>query len=52
MHERMQSYLQFLLGLASVVIIIAGMRAVASVINPILTALFIVSISLPLARRL
>jgi predicted PurR-regulated permease PerM len=52
MQERAQSYLQFLLGLASVVIIIAGMRAIATVLNPILTALFIVIISLPLARRL
>ena len=52
MQERTHSYLFFLLGLASAVIIIAGLRAVASVINPILTALFIVIISLPLARRL
>jgi AI-2 transport protein TqsA len=52
MQERTQSYLHFLLGLASIVIIIAGMRAVASVLNPILTALFIVIISLPLSRRL
>jgi predicted PurR-regulated permease PerM len=50
MQERTQSYLQFLLGLASIVIIIAGMRAVASVLNPILMALFIVIVSLPLTR--
>src|SRR4051794_3578450 len=50
MQERTGSYLQFLLGLASVVIIIAGMRAIASVLNPILVALFIVIISLPLTR--
>jgi predicted PurR-regulated permease PerM len=50
MQERTQSYLQFLLGLASIVIIIAGIRAVASVLNPILMALFIVIVSLPLTR--
>jgi len=52
MQERTGSYLQFLLGLASIVIIIAGMRAVASVLNPILMALFIVIVSLPLTRWL
>jgi predicted PurR-regulated permease PerM len=52
MQERTQSYLQFLLGLASIVIIIAGMRAVATVLNPILMALFIVIVSLPLTHWL
>jgi predicted PurR-regulated permease PerM len=52
MQERTQSHLHFLVGLASAVIIIAGMRAVATVLNPILTDLFIVIISLPLVRRI
>src|SRR5262245_10686463 len=52
MQDRTQSYLQFLLGLASIVIIIAGMRAVATVLNPILVALFIVIISSPFTHWL
>src|SRR5262245_3386593 len=52
MQERTQSYLQFLVAAASLVIIIAGMRAIASVLNPILMALLILFVSLPMIRWL
>ena len=52
MQERAHSYVSFLAGMACVVIIIAGMRAAASILNPILMALLILFISLPLTRWL